>query len=361
MQSNVMKKSVYNFLIVLSLSALVSCGRKEERTVHLDLLICETLKDNRLTEQQVQILLPFEKNSIRYLVQGNVSNSKKTISYAKEKTWWGKLGNVQKPLFSERELVSNRLKAFDLSSLSLAQPLSVDDINRISKSYDFVLGVSINQETAYSFKIFTGSTGSKDILSFIMDEILVKNPEAKILIVYNPPDSGGGSSVLPDRITLNKTELTFNKASAKEQLTATVFPPDVSEENKKVFWKSSNEAVAKVDTSGLVSAVTNGHTVISAYTGNGLSDTCSVQVKVSDTPTPAQLNDLLNKIANADDKATDQIRRILGNGLRVEGATNISNVQQLITDVSNGSRYKVTKVNTDADGKVVSISVSKQL
>ena len=76
-------------------------------------------------------------------------------------------------------------------------------------------------------------------------------------------------------------------------------------------------------------------------------------------PTVPQLNDLLSRITNSDDSATDEIRKVLGNSLRVEGATNISNVQELITDVSKGSQYKVTKVNTNADGKVVSISVSK--
>jgi|GEM_PF-6845435 len=76
-------------------------------------------------------------------------------------------------------------------------------------------------------------------------------------------------------------------------------------------------------------------------------------------PTIIQLNDLLNKISNFDDKARDKIKRLLGNNLRVEGATNISNVQQLITDVSNGGHYKVTKVNTNDDGKLISITVRK--
>ena len=76
-------------------------------------------------------------------------------------------------------------------------------------------------------------------------------------------------------------------------------------------------------------------------------------------PTSVQLNELLNKITNADDNATDELRSILSNSLRVEGASNISNVQQLITDVSNGTHYKVTNVNTDANGKVISITVSK--
>ena len=85
----------------------------------------------------------------------------------------------------------------------------------------------------------------------------------------------------------------------------------------------------------------------------------NIQTQKIAAPTTEQLNDLLHKITNADDQATDEIRSVLGNNLPVEGAPNISNVQQLITDVSNGSYYKVTKVDTDADGKVVSISVSK--
>ena len=81
--------------------------------------------------------------------------------------------------------------------------------------------------------------------------------------------------------------------------------------------------------------------------------------KIPKGPSAAQLNTLLKKIAISDDNAMDEIRSILGNNLRVEGATNISNVQQLITDVSNGSLYKVTKVTTDTEGKVTSITVSK--
>jgi len=76
-------------------------------------------------------------------------------------------------------------------------------------------------------------------------------------------------------------------------------------------------------------------------------------------PTSARLNNLLNKITNSDNDAIDEIRRVLGNNVSVVGAPNISNVQQLITDVSNGNHYNVTGVNRDAHGKVVSISVSK--
>jgi len=198
--------------------------------------------------------------------------------------------------------------------------------------------------------------------------------------------------ITPESISLNKDSLRFENTGASEQLNATVFPADVSEKNKEVIWQSGNETVATVDTNGVVTAITNGNAVITAYTLNGLPATCHVTVgssglseninpvvkspvveppkknepvkpselEIKKVPyTPAQLNNLLNKIKKSDDNAIDEIRKVLGNNMRVEGAANISNVQQLITDVSNGSNYKVTKVNTDANGKVISISVSK--
>ena len=180
-----------------------------------------------------------------------------------------------------------------------------------------------------------------------------------------PPDSIDVPNVIDiTGVTLDKTTLSLEKGKSM-QLNNTVYPEDAT--NKEVSWKSDNETVATVDSTGLVTAIAEGtvHITVTATTNREKMAICTVTVKKEITvpapPTPDQLNNLLNKIANADDNATDKLRSLLGNNLRVEGAANINNVQQLITDVSNGSRYKVTKVNTDADGKVVSISVSKQL
>ena len=199
-------------------------------------------------------------------------------------------------------------------------------------------------------------------------------------------------TILPDGIELDIISLSFMNTGESMQLKATVHPINVADKNKKVIWMSDNEKVATVNENGIVAAVATGNAVISAYTANGFSATCNIRVgnenasEVTNTIvkqqieeqakkvetakppqpenkkapyTPAQLNDLLNKIKKSDDNATDKIRKLLGNTLRVEGAPNISNVQQLITDISNGSHYKVTKVNTNAEGKVISISVSK--
>jgi len=168
-----------------------------------------------------------------------------------------------------------------------------------------------------------------------------------------------------DSVLLNINNKTLSIGDTL-QLTAIVLPDDATD--KTVIWESDSTAVADVDENGVVTAKGAGLAVISASTVNGLSATCSVQVEIENKdegkktippPPPAQLNALLNRIKNSDDKARDEIRKILGNSLRVEGAANISNVQQLITDVSNGGRYRVTKVNTGANGKIVSISVSK--
>jgi len=84
------------------------------------------------------------------------------------------------------------------------------------------------------------------------------------------------------------------------------------------------------------------------------------QTPASNEPTTEKLNSLLGRVANSDDHATDEIRKVLGNSLKVEGATHISNVQELIIDVSNGSNYKITNINKDEEGKMVSISVVKR-
>ena len=93
-----------------------------------------------------------------------------------------------------------------------------------------------------------------------------------------PPGGGDPPPPTPDGITLNKTYLEFKTIGAREQLTETVFPADVSEKNKRVIWQSGDETVATVDSVGVVRAVANGGAVVSAYLLNGISATCYVTV-----------------------------------------------------------------------------------
>ena len=78
-------------------------------------------------------------------------------------------------------------------------------------------------------------------------------------------------------ISLNKTSATVTEGNTL-QLTATVLPTNAT--NRTVTWKSSDEAVATVDSTGLVTAVALGSATITATTtdGSNLNASCNVTV-----------------------------------------------------------------------------------
>lgn len=78
-------------------------------------------------------------------------------------------------------------------------------------------------------------------------------------------------------ITLNMTEVSL-KALETVELSVEILPATTT--NKVVTWKSDNEAVAKVDANGMVTAIAVGETTITATTtdGSNLSASCKVTV-----------------------------------------------------------------------------------
>ena len=87
--------------------------------------------------------------------------------------------------------------------------------------------------------------------------------------VYNPVTN----------VYLNYSSLTMARGETK-QITATVYPSNAY--NKKLMWSSSKPSVAEVDSTGLVTAINVGNTVISATTtdGSNITATCNVEVRV---------------------------------------------------------------------------------
>lgn len=75
-------------------------------------------------------------------------------------------------------------------------------------------------------------------------------------------------------VTLNKSTLTMNNGTT-QQLTASISPSNAT--NKTVTWSSSNSGVAKVSSTGVVSAVSAGTATITASCG-GKSAQCTVTV-----------------------------------------------------------------------------------
>lgn len=81
---------------------------------------------------------------------------------------------------------------------------------------------------------------------------------------------------LAEHLSLDNTSLTLH-GNESQQLTATVLPASASQ---ALMWTSSDESVATVSQSGLVTAVAAGHAVITATTTDGtdLSASCDVTV-----------------------------------------------------------------------------------
>ena len=80
-------------------------------------------------------------------------------------------------------------------------------------------------------------------------------------------------------ISLNTPSLTLTSEGQTSTLTATVTPSNAT--NKSVTWTSSDEAVATVSTSGVVTAVGNGTATITAKTKDGTNLTATCEVTVS--------------------------------------------------------------------------------
>ena len=86
------------------------------------------------------------------------------------------------------------------------------------------------------------------------------------------------TDVIPvESVSLDKQELTFHQIGDFQTLKATVYPSNALE--KGIKWTSSDEAVAKVDDDGRVTAVANGVAVITVTTDDqGKTASCTVTV-----------------------------------------------------------------------------------
>lgn len=87
--------------------------------------------------------------------------------------------------------------------------------------------------------------------------------------------------IMAESVVMNVSSLEIGVGETM-QLKATVFPENAT--NQILLWESSNEAVATVSNTGLVSTVGAGFTIItaSATDGSGVEGTCTITVESSD-------------------------------------------------------------------------------
>ncbi len=125
--------------------------------------------------------------------------------------------------------------------------------------------------------------------------------------IYKKGGSGGGGSTPdPDPIPVTGVSLDITSHTMKEgetvTLTATVTPDDAAD--KTVTWKSSDENIAKVNTNGVVTAVSPGNATITVTTTDG-GHTATCTIKVNALPTVGGTWTLVTNAANL--KAGDRI------------------------------------------------------
>lgn len=111
----------------------------------------------------------------------------------------------------------------------------------------------------------------------------------------------GGSQTDVESVTLSKTELEL-EVGETATLTATVKPDNTS--SADVTWKSSDENVATVSTTGVVTAIAAGTATITCTATNGTADntaddktaTCAVTV----SPSAAEINELYANLCDGE-------------------------------------------------------------
>ena len=95
-----------------------------------------------------------------------------------------------------------------------------------------------------------------------------------------PKPTATPTPVKVSSVTINPSTLKLTSKCQAAQLSASVLPNNA--ENKSIVWSTSNASVATVDNNGVVTALANGNTTITATTldGSGKYAECSVVVEI---------------------------------------------------------------------------------
>ena len=161
------------------------------------------------------------------------------------------------------ELNKNELnleKGFTEKLVAILEPADTTDTVSWSSSNSSYASVAsdgtITAKSAYSGTITITATTTSGLKAYCY---------VKVIAAKVPVSS----------VTLNNTELIMTKADTK-QFTATVLPDNATD--KTLTWTSSNEEVATVSNTGVVTAVGDGVAIITATSNNGMYHECAVKV-----------------------------------------------------------------------------------
>ena len=158
---------------------------------------------------------------------------------------------------------------FELRKTVLSETNIINEFERFI--YDIPYEIreeEINLE-AYTTRPLKRTNNIQQIRSFVVSRAAYVDEEFRNIV-----------PIMPTGITLDNSTMTV-ALDGTAKLTATIEPEDAT--SKTVVWASNNESVATVS-DGVVSGVSEGSTVITATTTNGLSASCAITVKAVEIP-----------------------------------------------------------------------------
>ena len=132
-------------------------------------------------------------------------------------------------------------------------------------------------------KTVTWTSGNTDVAAVGSDGTVYARNAGTVYITATAGNQQASCAVTvtrniiePTGITLNKTELTL-APNGRETLFATVLPENATD--KSVTWSGGDPNIATIGSDGMVYAVGEGTTTVTASTANGFKASCNVTVK----------------------------------------------------------------------------------
>lgn len=156
-----------------------------------------------------------------------------------------------------------------------------------------------------------------------------QNPTSPPSSKPSPPPSEEPSAPQPG-MALDRSELVFTAPEHTFQLTVSFTG---MEDTPGVVWTSSDEGVAAVDGSGLVTAMAPGTATITAKSDNGLAASCIVRCRweeASDQPIEVDLSAFANAVLSQYDFGTPSLAGDDSIAQHFSGLTSISAQQRLV-------------------------------
>jgi len=216
----------------------------------------------------------------------------------------------------------------------------------------------LGTDYTYKFRPYQGTLMVYDASGTPVNTLLVREAESTYLLIY---DSTTGSytyythsASMVALLTMNHTSLTIN-SNATAQLSVIVTPSDAL--NTDVTWTSSDESVATVDETGLVSAIEGGTCTITATSTDGSDITATCELTVIQMVIRISLNEssiMLTTASNPTAQLTASVRPTTAANTVVAWSSSDESVATvdetgLVTAVGEGT-CTITCAATDESG-----------